>query len=110
MLENQIKTILNRYGAKIVTQLQQRLLEDDTKATGRAVESLGYEIKESRTLHKLNVKGKKYIFAVDSGRTSGATPPPISKIKRWIKARGIKPLSNKNKKPKSLAIAISKSI
>jgi hypothetical protein len=109
MLENQIKTILNRYGAKIVTQLQKRLSDDQSNATGRAIKSLGYEIKEVQKRTKLNVRGKKYIFVIDSGRASGKKPPPISKIKRWINAKGIKPYKKKFKS-KNLAFAISKSI
>jgi len=109
MLENQIKTILNRYGAKIVSQLQKRLLDDQSNATGRAVKSLGYQIKVNQKGPKLNIKGKKYIFAIDSGRVSGKKPPPIRKIKRWINARKIKPF-RKGFKSKNLAFAIAKSI
>lgn len=112
MLENQIKTILNRYGAKIVTQLQRRLLDDQSNATGRAVKSLGYVIKDLKKGTTLNIRGKKYIRAIDSG-TPIDNPyekgPPVLKIKRWINAKKIKS-NRKGFKAINLAYAISKSI
>jgi len=112
MLESQIKTILNRYGATLVTDLKQRLIADDTVATRRALNSLGYQIKDLKKSTSLQVRGKKYIRAIDTG-TPKERPyskmPKRNKILQWIKKKNIKPYDGKMSQ-KRLAFIIAETI
>lgn len=112
MLINQLRTILNKYGARFVTDLQKQLLDNKTVASKRALSSLSYQIKDNKRGPSLQVRGKKYIRAIDTGTPVEAAyknPPPTKKILSWVKKKGIKDPKGKMSQ-KRLAFIIAKTI
>ena len=105
MLIDQIRNIMDRYGKFMVASVQDRLIRDNTNATGSAVQSVSYELTE----RGLEILGNKYISAIDTGTSAyNDRPSPIA-LEQWVKAKGITS-DNPKYKPKDIAFAISKKI
>ena len=108
MLIEQIKNIMDKYGKFMVASIQDRLIKDNTNATGSAIQSVSYRATESG----LEILGNKYISAIDEGRGAGKKMPPISNILQWIKSRGITQMSSTKRKmrDRDLAFVIARKI
>lgn len=85
MLEARIHKILRLYGVQIVDNLQSQLKLNENIATGKALESLRYQIEKDGTATILNILGEHYIKTLDQGRKPGGKQPSYKTIQRWIK-------------------------
>lgn len=75
------------YGPQIVANLQRELKVNNNIATGRALESLRYNIEHNDEQIVLNIIGEHYIKKIDEGRKAGKKAPSSNTIERWIKAK-----------------------
>ena len=108
MLNNQIRGVLEKYGKQMVMAIQDRLIRDNTNASGNAINSLTHEATENT----LTIMGNRYIEAIDQGRGAGKRMPPVSNILQWIKSRGITQMTSTKRKmrDKDLAWVIARKI
>ena len=108
MLIEQIRNIMDKYGKFMVASIQDRLIKDNTNATGSAIQSVSYRATESG----LEILGNKYISAIDEGRGAGKKMPPVLNIMQWIKSRGITQMSSTKRKmrDRDLAFVIARKI
>lgn len=79
-----IKTILEREGLSIASDIRVKLVSTGANATGKTSASLESIATEDRLL----IKGDKSFLFVERGRGAGRRPP-IQPIKEWAIARGI---------------------
>lgn len=108
MLNNQIRGVLEKYGKQMVMAIQDRLMRDNTNASGNAINSLTHEATDKT----LEILGDKYIEAIDQGRGAGKRMPPIVNILQWIKNRNIRQMSSTKRKmrDRDLAFVIARKI
>jgi hypothetical protein len=98
-----IKDALNKFGEDYVTELVQRLIRDDKKASGNLIRSIDYEVLEVvtelidqsakwvvKSYSGVKINAADYLINVDQGRKKGAKMPPPSALIPWIKNRNIK--------------------
>lgn len=105
MLIDQVRNIMDKYGKFMVASIQDRLIKDNTNATGSAIQSVSYDLTEAG----LEISGNKYISAIDTGTSKYKNPPSPIALEEWVKAKGISS-RNPKYKPKDIAFAISKKI
>jgi len=79
---------LNIYGSSIVSEMIIILNASDKKASGRLLASLSIEFRQTIEGIKLLINGEDYAQYVDEGRKPGSYPP-ISKIREWVKIKGL---------------------
>jgi len=116
-----LNTALDNFGKVYVSRLKQKLLDDDTDATGALANSLTYEVLNGNTIQ---ISALEYGGAISEGSSpsKGSGKPPlsmVSSIKRWAEIKGMRPQFrtakgrfkklNKNSM-RSLAYAISTKI
>tara|TARA_S200002703_G_scaffold159532_2_gene173332 strand:- start:228 stop:692 length:465 start_codon:yes stop_codon:yes gene_type:complete len=108
MLNNEIRNVLEKYGKQMVMAVQDKLMRDNTNATGDAINSLTHEATENT----LTIMGNRYIEAIDQGRGAGKRMPPVVNILQWIKAKGIRQTSSSKRlmRDKDLAWVIARKI
>ncbi len=75
-----IKKVLENIGEELIEEIQNRMSQKNLNASGKASDSLKAEA--SDTL--LEIKGNRYIGALNKGRKPGKFPPP-DEILKWIK-------------------------
>lgn len=75
------------YGNQIVFNLQRELRINNNIATGKALDSLRFEVQQSEGQTVLNILGEHYIKKLDEGRKAGKRPPSTTTIERWINAK-----------------------
>ena len=102
MLIDQVRNIMDKYGKFMVASIQDRLIKDNTNATGSAIQSVSYDLTEAG----LEISGNKYISAIDTGTSKYKNPPSPIALEEWVKAKGISS-RNPKYKPKHIAFAIS---
>lgn len=108
MLKSELRAVFGKYGKQMVMSVQDRIIRDNTNASGDALRSLSYEISDTT----IDIIGNKYIEALDKGRGKGKTRPPVYSILQWIQSRGIKQYSSTKRKMKDrdLAYVIARKI
>jgi hypothetical protein len=108
MLNNEIRNVLEKYGKQMVMAVQDKLIRDNTNASGDAVNSVTAEVTDTT----ITILGNKYIEAIDQGRGAGKRMPPVSNILQWIKSRGITQMTSTKRKmrDKDLAWVIARKI
>jgi len=79
-----IKEILENVGEQLVNEIKSRINDKDLNDTGSASSSL----KLNATDTKLEIKGNRYIGALDKGRKPGKFPPP-NKMIDYVTRNGI---------------------
>lgn len=96
--------ILSQYGGSTVEELKRSIAP--YSATGDTINSLRFTVTREGTVDRLQIIGRAYIMALETGRkaTPQYTKPSFSfvdRIRRWLAAKG---------EETSLAYAIAKSI
>lgn len=108
MLNNEIRNVLEKYGKQMVMSVQDKLMRDNTNATGDAINSVTAEVTDTT----ITILGNKYIEAIDKGRGAGKRMPPVVNILQWIKAKGIRQMSSSKRvmRDRDLAWVIARKI
>ena len=100
-----------KLGSLLVSKYRERVIEDNTVATGGLKNSFVYRVKQTGAVINLEVLASKVAEVIDTGRGRGELPPPYSSIIRWMNAKGITPKKgNTARDYKAASIAIAKSI
>jgi len=73
---------------RLITDIQQNMIDRDQVATGETSDSLSYKVEESNGAISISIFGARHIGALEEGRRPGGMPP-IWKIQRWIQAKGL---------------------
>lgn len=73
---------------RLITDIQQNMIDRDQVATGETSDSLSYKVEESNGAISISIFGARNIGALEEGRRPGGMPP-IWKIQRWIQAKGL---------------------
>ena len=105
------KKAMLRLGKLLVSKYKERIMQDDTYATGKLHDSFKYNVYGDLILN-LDVLAAKYASVIDKGRKAGRRPPGSRSIIEWMRAKNIKPYSGTKasdykKAAKSIADAIS---
>lgn len=87
MLEPKLKRLLSFYGDDIVKRLQREMRINDNVATGKAVNTLDYDIKYESGQVVLDILGTYYVKLLDEGRKPGGRSPSAKSIEKWIEAK-----------------------
>lgn len=104
-------TAMRRLGQLLVSKYKERVVEDNTVATGGLRDSFVYRVKDNGATIDLEVLASKVAEVIDTGRGKGELPPPYSSIIRWMNAKGITPKKGTTARDyKAASIAIAKSI
>jgi hypothetical protein len=110
MLRENLKTLFDLYGEKMVAELKQRMQDDETYATGDSANSLEYRSADTA----LGIFGFKRIKAISFG-VPGASyedgednAPSPRAIQKWIDSKG--GITARKGRQDKLAFAISKYI
>lgn len=85
MLEPKLIRLLSFYGDDIVAKLKREVRIHKSIATGKALDSLSYNVRYQNGKVILDILGKKYLEVVDGGRGKGKKAPPVKRIEKWIK-------------------------
>lgn len=96
--------ILSQYGNSLVEEIKQSI--SPNRSTGRTANSLKYTVRREGTKDILQVTGRPFIMALETGRkpTPQYTKPSaqfVQSIREWLQGKG---------EDQSLAYAIAKSI
>jgi hypothetical protein len=89
MNNDNLKNALNDIGKDVVADIVQQLIAADKKATGDLINSINFEVLEVAGGVLLNILSNDYFDFVDKGRSPGKMPP-VSSIRPWVEAKGIK--------------------
>lgn len=86
-------SLLTGYGQSIVKDIQDHLASTGTNATGKTSKSLRYELKQEGNRIILNILGRAYITAVETGRKATPDKKPskefVASIKEWMAAKNV---------------------
>ncbi len=104
MGKNLTKT-LEEYKVKIVTQLKDRLKNDNSVASGQLIRSIKGEV----VGETINIFASEYWYWVNYGRRPNQTPPPYSNILDWMKNKNLHQ-EQKESAQKKIAYFIAKKI
>jgi hypothetical protein len=106
------KKAMLRLGKLLVSKYKERMITDDTYASGKLHDSFDYKMYLSNTdILKLEVLAARYAKVIDEGRKPGKRAPGIQPLIEWMKAKGIVPYKGtKAKDYKQAAIFIAASI
>lgn len=108
---NHLYDVLERYSTEFVNELQMKLLENNSNASGTLVNSLHYIIEKGETSISVSIGLEDYWKYVENGRGAGKFPP-IDKIREWIRVKPVIPEVMNGKLPtvEQLAFLISRKI
>lgn len=73
---------------RLITDIQQNMIDRDQVATGETADSLSYKVEESNGAISISIFGARHIGALEEGRRPGGMPT-IWKIQRWVQAKGL---------------------
>lgn len=99
-----VKEILEAYGKIGVARVKQLL--EIVMATGKTINSVKYEVTNTGTMDRLQIKARPFTSAIETGvspTTKGPSKEMIDSLTEYAQARGMD-------KPKSAAWAIAKTI
>ena len=85
----QLKNVLRGQGFKLVSDIKQDLTEADKVASGKLRNSIKFELLDSNSLITLLFKAARHWINVNDGRGKNKGFPPVNKISRWIKQKGL---------------------
>lgn len=80
---------LNSIGQFIVSEMIAELSQQGHRATGKLIESLDYDITESKDVTMLDISFLDYGRYVETGRRAGARKVPIQALVDWVITKGI---------------------
>jgi len=96
MAENTIGKVgyntLVEWASNVTAQAKSNILRKNKVATGNLYESITFEVLPDGTVNFYYADAGDF---VESGRRKGAKFPPISKMKQWIKVKGLSQWRNK---------------
>ena len=105
-----LKEVLDRYGQYFVNQLQMKMLQNKSNASGTLTNSFKYSYGVEDDRYWVEVEMEDYWKYVNKGRNAGKMPP-IYKIEEWIRVKPVKPRPySYTPSVKSLAFLIQRSI
>jgi len=111
ILKASLSTMLNQFGKDSVEQLRAEHLAAGQKASGRTLSEFAYDLTESETSLKLEIKGADHIEFLDRGRGPGGIPANITDIiKQWARDKGIASQFDKEYKLNSFAYLVARKI
>lgn len=84
-----IQFVFRTHAEKMEASLVGAMLDDDIKATGQGLNSIGSEIEN----YTLSILGEEYLKDVDKGQPPG-TVVDINSLITWVDARGLAPAEN----------------
>lgn len=88
-LIERILELFDKYGEEVVAEMQTRLKSNGKVATSTLLNSIGYDARKTSTdKAELVFFMADYGIYVDKGRKPGKMPP-ISKIEKWCRVKGI---------------------
>ena len=102
---------LNDFGKELADKYQRKLVNDDSVASGKLLNSIKYIFKKNNTSFEISMEMAEYWKYVENGRKRGKFPP-ISAIMEWVKVKPVIPRPYNGKLPteNQLAFLISRSI
>ena len=89
MIGDSIKTVLESYGPLVVDKMKEELAKNGSIASSKLYNSLKWEVKQDVDKWILSFKSEDYAKFVEVGRRAGAKKVPISKLREWVKYKGI---------------------
>lgn len=103
--------VMGQYGNDVVNTYRQSLEDNDKKASGNLISSIGYDIQIDGNHLRCELNMADYYYYVENGRKAGKFPPP-DKILEWIQVKPVKPYEKNGRIPteKQLAYLIGKKI
>lgn len=99
---------LDQLGQAYVQEMKAQLKKMDGVLTGRLLESISYEVKQTSDGYTLQIYMEDYGEFVNSGRRKGAKQPPPAAMMNFVRQAGIRP--RKGQSLESVAFAIGRSI
>ena len=102
---------LNDFGKELADKYQRKIVNDDSVASGKLLNSIRYIFNKNNTSFEISMEMAEYWKYVEDGRKSGKFPP-ISAIREWVKVKPVIPRPYNGKLPteNQLAFLISRSI
>ena len=98
----EIEKIFQKYGRTAIRDMISILRTAGKDASGTLINSFAFELKKTDTDNwEMIFTYADYGKYVDKGRRPGTKPPPISKLKEWLRIKGL---------PESAAFPIAKKI
>ena len=82
---------LKEFGQDFVLSLAFVLRKLDKRASGKLISTLNYDLVTlvQDINYKIEIEGESYFDVVDTGRKPNLKQPPLSKIQKWCKLKGI---------------------
>lgn len=99
---------LDKLGQAYVQELKAQLKKMDGVLTGRLLESISYEVKNTSDGYTLQIYMEDYGEFVNSGRRKGAKMPPPAAMMNFVRQANIRPRPGQSLE--SVAFAIGRSI
>lgn len=87
-----LHSVLNAFGEEIVKAYIRNLDERDIHASHTLADSIRYEVKAGDRWMAVDLSLIEYWKYVEYGRKAGKFPP-LDSIERWIKVKGIQPMT-----------------
>ena len=84
------RTVLDKFGKDIITELVKELAKRNKNASGNLSKSFNYQLSDFINSIQLNFSALDYEKFIESGRKPG-TYPPVKNIQQWCSYRGIDP-------------------
>jgi len=88
-LNTDLQKAANLYGDELLKNLAKIIVESDSVASRKMLDSLQFDVSSAVNQIIINVYGEDYFKYQDKGVAAGKTPPPLSKIIAWTQYRGI---------------------
>lgn len=91
----------------VISEIEKQMDKGNRNASGEAVNSLRYEVKQQGGRIKGVIYGAEHWTRIEKGSAPGEDVPTVKQIYQWIEDKGLKP---KNGNKVGFAIAIVKTI
>lgn len=107
-MSKNLRIALEKYAKVIENEYRQQMIANDLVASGASIKQVRAFVTETApNILSIKMPINKPLAYVEFGRRSG-TPPPIAKIRDWMRTKGIEGATDK--KTKSIAWKISQNI
>lgn len=98
---------LEKFTESLVDEIKKELIKQDKKSSGDLIKSIDFKVDKRSNSIFISLLAEDYFLYVDQGRKPGKFPD-ISKIKKWIIQKRIRP--NKGTSLDQLTFLIARSI
>ena len=97
-MNEEVLSLLDEIGAEIVTQMQGKLISSRRRATGSLINSIQYEVLDSKLVITFKDYGPESVNPrsgvrsgnIDQGRRPNKRQPPTDPIYEWLKVKRIR--------------------